>query len=126
IRNDLAAGVGAGKGGLLVAGTVIYVDSIADRDALPVDGLVDGQVVHVRGAGEFSWDSAKGRFRYTDADKPAKLVGYHDSPTILSLPSHLNWVIGEIDGNLYALDSDASTIYESTDLGQSWQAVHTF
>src|SRR5690554_4728302 len=75
IRNDLAAGVGAGKGGMLVAGAVIYVDTIADRDALPVNSLVEGQVVHVRGAGEFSWDSAKGRFRYTDADKPAKMVG---------------------------------------------------
>jgi len=125
IRNDLAAGVGAGKGGMLVAGAVIYVDTIADRDALPVNSLVEGQVVHVRGAGEFSWDSAKGRFRYTDADKPAKMVGYHDSPTILSLPSPLSHVIGEIDGNLYARGA-GDRIYESTDLGQSWQAVHTF
>ena len=126
IRNDLAAGVGAGKGGLLVAGAVIYVDTITDLQALDTSELVDGRIVQVRSAGEFTWDSAKGRFRYTDAGKPAKMVGYHDSPTTLSLPSHLNWVIGEIDGDLYALDSGASTIYESTDLGQSWQVVHTF
>lgn len=37
IRNDLAAGVGAGKGGLLVAGAVIYVDTIADLQELDAE-----------------------------------------------------------------------------------------
>jgi len=125
IRNDLAAGVGAGKGGLLVAGAVIYVDTIADLRALDKDLLVDGQIVHVRSAGEFSWDSTKERFRYTDAGKKAKMVGYHENPKILSLPSPLSRVIGEVDGNLYAR-GEGDIIYESTDLGKSWQEVHNF
>src|SRR5690554_145044 len=57
IRNDLAAGVGAGKGGLLVAGAVIYVNSIADLLALDTSGLVDGQAARVQGS-KLKWASA--------------------------------------------------------------------
>lgn len=123
LRQDLAS---PDLGATLVSGAVIYVDTVTDLRDMDTGSLVDGRIVQVRSAGEFTWDSAKGRFRYTDAGKPAKMVGYHDSPTILSLPSPISWVIGEIDGNLYAVGAVAGIIYESTDLGQSWQAVHTF
>ena len=48
LRQELATGVGSGKGGLLVAGAVIYVDTIADLQALDTSGLVDGQHVYVK------------------------------------------------------------------------------
>src|SRR5690625_808194 len=58
IRNDLAAGVGAGKGGLLVSGAVIYVDTIADLQALPTSEMVDGQQASTR-EGVFTWDDSR-------------------------------------------------------------------
>jgi hypothetical protein len=66
LRQELAAGVSTGQGGMLVSGAVIYVDTIADLQALDTSALVDGQQVQVKeyhagtgvGGGEFYWDAA--------------------------------------------------------------------
>lgn len=125
LRQELALPVSGGNGALHVSGAVIYVDSIADRDALPSGALVDGQVVHVRGAGEFSWDAAEQVWCYTDATKAEKMVGYHAKPIIRGLSSvGANYVIGSVGDDLYA--SSSSTIYVSRDVGQSWSVAHDF
>lgn len=94
LRNDLMGEPVNGQGALLVRGSVIYVNTIADLHALDTSSLVDGQQVQVKeyhantsvGGGEFYWDAtseevdnggtvfgdaASGRWRrikdYTDA-----------------------------------------------------------
>ncbi|MAX53468.1 MAG: hypothetical protein CMH22_15945 [Methylophaga sp.] len=57
LRQELAAGVSTGQGGLLVRGAVIYVDTIADLRALPKSGLSSGQSANVRGS-SFTFDGA--------------------------------------------------------------------
>src|SRR5690554_5775048 len=53
LRQDLA---NPAKGALLVRGAVIYVNTIADLQALDTSGLVDGQAASVQGS-TFRWDS---------------------------------------------------------------------
>jgi hypothetical protein len=63
LRQELSASVYTGQGGLLVSGSVIYVDTIADLQALDTSALVDGQQVQVKeyhagtgvGGGLFYW-----------------------------------------------------------------------
>lgn len=65
LRNDLMGEPVNGQGALLVRGSVIYVDTIADLQALPTSELVDGQQVQVKeyhagtgvGGGAFHWDA---------------------------------------------------------------------
>jgi hypothetical protein len=57
LRQELAAGVSTGQGGMLVSGAVIYVDTIADLQALPTSELVDGQAASVQGS-ILRWDTS--------------------------------------------------------------------
>jgi hypothetical protein len=69
LRQELAAGVSTGQGGMLVSGAVIYVDTIADLQALDTSALVDGQQVQVKeyhagtgvGGGVFFYDPDRSR-----------------------------------------------------------------
>jgi len=66
LRQELAAGVSTGQGGMLVSGAVIYVDTIADLQALDTSALVDGQQVDVAGT----------TFQYNSATADFTAVGY--------------------------------------------------
>ncbi len=52
LRQDLAGEPANGAGALRVRGAVIYVDTIADLQALPTAGLIDGQAFGVVDVGE--------------------------------------------------------------------------
>ena len=58
LRQELALPVSGGNGALHVSGAVIYVDTIADLQALPTRELVDGQQSVVQG-GVFQWSSSE-------------------------------------------------------------------
>lgn len=63
LRQDIA---NPDKGALMVRGAVVYINTIADLQALDTSGLVDGQQVSVKeyhsgdgvGGGVFNWDSS--------------------------------------------------------------------
>lgn len=101
IRNDLAAGVGAGKGGLLVAGAVIYVDTITDLQALDTSGLVEGQRVDLSDGTSYRWISTKssweviGRHRLInrgslDGSSQVDWANFPDAPRRTHVIHHYN------------------------------------
>lgn len=57
LRSELAGEPATGNGALKARGAVIYVDTIADLQALPTSGLVDGHVANVQGS-NLVWDSS--------------------------------------------------------------------
>src|SRR5690554_4575000 len=65
LRQELALPVSGGNGALHVSGAVIHVDTIADLQALPTSGLVDGRVVDVSSS-LYSWDSSANKWRSID------------------------------------------------------------
>ena len=67
LRNDLSNDPSVGRGALLVRGAAIYVNTIADLQALDTTVLDDGRVVYLAGR-EFIGDGGEGYFRWSQND----------------------------------------------------------
>src|SRR5690625_990738 len=74
LRQELDGSVQDGQGGAMVRGAVIYVNTIADLQALPTSGLVDGQVALLNGIA-FRWDAVKGDWQAINAVSLSALGG---------------------------------------------------
>ena len=62
LRQELAAGVSTGQGGMLVSGAVIYADGLAELQAIPAGALRDKQIAVVDKR-HYDWVSASDAWR---------------------------------------------------------------